>query len=123
TPLRQPPSTKCMGERQCRRQTDLSGVSSYAPARPSRPATTYRPPRSHARNPGCSASRPRYSAYAATPNAVQTARYDDAKSHVGTEARPRRARSAETLLKSNSIGAAEGSIIATIIVTQTPRYQ
>jgi hypothetical protein len=36
--------------------------------------------------------------------------------------RPRRARSAETRWKSSTIGAADGSIIAAIIVTQTPTY-
>src|SRR5712691_3936784 len=51
------------------------------------------------------------------------ARYEEVKIHGGTTVRPRRARSAETLSKSSTIGATDGSIIAAIIVTQTPRYQ
>ena len=36
---------------------------------------------------------------------------------------PRRARSPETFANSSTIGAADGSIIAAIIVTQMPTYQ
>src|SRR6266480_2909298 len=50
-------------------------------------------------------------------------RYPATKTQVGAApALPRRARSRLTRLKTSTIGATDGSIIAPIIVTQIPRY-
>ena len=66
TPVR-PRIRKCSGERQCRRQADLSGVSWYRPAAASAPPATHGPCSSQARNDGLAARMPRYTAYAASP--------------------------------------------------------
>ena len=114
TPVR-PRIRKCSGERQCRRHADLSGVSWYRPAAASAPPATHGPCSSQARNDGLAAR-------IAAVHGVRGEPVEGPGDQVPGDERDG-LRVAARARRTETAGAADGSIMAAVIVTQMPRYQ
>src|SRR5208283_1666849 len=114
-PDRQLPRRKPRGVRQCRKHMALSGVNCYKPAAIKMPAPSHRLVVASIGDSSRADSRPHCSAAATAQKPAQPSKYPAANKAVGTSGAPADLSLRLTRANRRSIGAALGSIIATII--------